>query len=100
MLLYEERRIRLKLGAFAEYRRWALNELWPALEEAGALPLCLLNGLIGQGIEDVVLFVRTAPPTAARPHGYLALCHSLNRSIYLCLCRLSRMPPFPPLSVQ
>ena len=56
-MLYEERRIRLKSGGFPAYRKWALAELWPALAAAGHRPLCVLNGLIGLGVEDVLLIV-------------------------------------------
>ena len=55
-MIYEERRIRLRPGAFRDYRTWALETQWPALAAAGHRPLCLLNGLIGAGAQDVVSF--------------------------------------------
>ena len=68
-MLYEERRIRLRSGAFPDYRRWVHSTLWPALEAAGHAPLCLLNGLIGAAVEDVVLIVSAAAARcrASRP---------------------------------
>ena len=70
-MLYEERRIRLRSGAFPDYRRWVHSTLWPALEAAGHAPLCLLNGLIGAAVEDVVLIVSAAAARcrALRPHA-------------------------------
>ena len=56
-MIYEERRIRLAPGCFQDYRTWALERLWPRLAESGHRPLCLLNGLIGAGAEDVVCIV-------------------------------------------
>tara|TARA_E500000331_G_scaffold327270_1_gene346076 strand:+ start:709 stop:1365 length:657 start_codon:yes stop_codon:yes gene_type:complete len=56
-MIYEERRITLKNGTFADYRAFVLQELWPHLIESGHEPLCLLNGLIGAGVEDVVLII-------------------------------------------
>ena len=56
--LYEERRIRLHSeGDWAAYREWALRTLWPALEAAGHAPVCVLNGLIGKGVQDVEVIV-------------------------------------------
>ena len=57
-MIHEERRVRLvSEAAWPDYRRWALNALWPALEAAGATPLVLLNGLIGKGVQDAVVIV-------------------------------------------
>lgn len=56
MAYYEERRIDLRRGSFPAYRRYVHETLWPALEAAGARPLCLLNGLIGMGSEETYLF--------------------------------------------
>ena len=56
-MIYEERRIRLKSGSFAEYRTFVLQDLWGRLIESGHQPLCLINGLIGAAVEDVVLIV-------------------------------------------
>ena len=57
-MLYDERRVRLRSDRdWPEYRRWALQELWPALEAAGHKPVCVLNGLIGKGVQDVLLIV-------------------------------------------
>ena len=68
-MLYEERRIRLRSGAFPDYRRWVHSTLWPALEAAGHAPLCLLNGLIGAAVEDVVLIVSAQQPPAVGPRA-------------------------------
>ena len=56
-MIYEERRITLRNGSFGDYRAFVIQDLWPRLLESGHQPLCLLNGLIGAGIEDVVLIV-------------------------------------------
>src|SRR5205814_1112758 len=50
-------RVVLRRGALAEYRRLVLEELWPALVDAGAQPLCLLTGLIGAPAEETYLYV-------------------------------------------
>jgi len=55
-VIYEERRIHLHRGAFQDYRAWALQTLWPGLVDAGHHPLCVLNGLIGAEVEDVVCY--------------------------------------------
>ncbi len=55
-MIYEERRIRLHPGSLRDYRTWALETMWPALTAAGHRPLCVLNGLIGAGAEEVVCF--------------------------------------------
>ena len=56
-MIYEERRIRLKPRSFPDYRTFVLESLWPRLAEAGHRPLCLLNGRVGAGSDDVVLIV-------------------------------------------
>ena len=53
-MIYEERRIQLKVGAFDEYRDWAVQTLWPLLVSQGAEPVCLLNGLIGTSSEELL----------------------------------------------
>lgn len=54
-MIYEERRITLKHRTFGEYRRFVLETLWQQLEGDGHQPICLLNGLIGAGAQDIVL---------------------------------------------
>ena len=54
-MIYEERRIILKRGTFGDYRQFVLEKIWKNLERDGHQPLCLLNGLIGAGAEDVIL---------------------------------------------
>ena len=56
MPFYEERRVVVRRGAFPGFRRLVLQTLWPALSEAGARPLCLLNGLIGAPADETYLF--------------------------------------------
>jgi len=57
-MIYDERRIRLRSeGDWAAYRSWALSTLWAQLEEAGHKPVCILNGLIGKGVQDVEIIV-------------------------------------------
>lgn len=56
-MIYEERRIKLKRGGFPGYRSWVLEKLWGKLIDAEHQPLCLLNGLIGASVEDVVIIV-------------------------------------------
>ncbi len=56
-VIYEERRITLNRRAFPDYRSFVLGTLWPKLLDAGHQPICLLNGLIGAGAEDVLLVI-------------------------------------------
>ena len=56
-MIYGERRIKLAQPSFGDYRRFVLESLWPQLLADGHQPLCLLNGLIGLGTEDVLLIV-------------------------------------------
>ena len=56
-MIYGERRIKLAQRSFGDYRRFVLESLWPQLLADGHQPLCLLNGLIGLGAEDVLLIV-------------------------------------------
>jgi len=55
-MLYEERRVIVRRGGFREYRELVHGTLWPALEAAGARPLCLLSGLIGAPADETYLF--------------------------------------------
>lgn len=55
-MLYEERHVILRRGQFGAYRRLVLEMLWPALHDAGARPLCLLNGLIGAPLDETYLY--------------------------------------------
>jgi hypothetical protein len=55
-MLYEERRVIVRRGQLSAYRELVHGTLWPAIEQAGARPLCLLNGLIGAPAEETYLF--------------------------------------------
>ncbi len=57
-MLYEERRLRLvSEGDWATYRSWAMRTLWPSLQRDGHRVVCVLNGLIGKGVQDVLIIV-------------------------------------------
>jgi hypothetical protein len=57
-MLYEERRVRLVCeGDWAPYRSWALHTLWSDLQRHGHKVVCVLNGLIGKGVQDVLIIV-------------------------------------------
>ena len=57
-MLYEERRVRLVCeGDWAPYRNWALHTLWSNLQRDGHRVVCVLNGLIGKGVQDVLIIV-------------------------------------------
>lgn len=57
-MIYDERRIRLQSESdWPSFREWALTSLWPTLEALGHNPVCVLNGLIGKGTQDVEIIV-------------------------------------------
>ena len=64
MAYYEERRVIVRRGAFPAYRQLVHERLWPALVQAGARPLCLLNGLIGAPADETYLFTGFPDPEA------------------------------------
>jgi hypothetical protein len=63
-MLYEQRRVIVRRGGFPAYRDFVHSALWPALAEAGARPLCLLNGLIGAPADETYLFTGFADADA------------------------------------
>eukprot|EP01043_Picozoa_sp_COSAG02_P034768 COSAG02_NODE_2451_length_8826_cov_26.741836_3_plen_225_part_00 len=44
-------------GDWAPYRSWALHTLWSDLQRHGHKVVCVLNGLIGKGVQDVLIIV-------------------------------------------
>lgn len=58
MVVFEERRIYLHKGQLGAYREWSQATLWPDLAAHGGGPICLLQGLIGNPVEELVQIVR------------------------------------------
>ena len=56
--IYEQRQLTLHKGALDAYVQHARNDIWPLVREQGGEVLCLLSGLIGYPIEEVVQVVR------------------------------------------
>ena len=53
--VYEERRVLTKPGGFGEYLSIVKEHIWPEITKIGGQPLVLLNGLIGDPIEETLL---------------------------------------------
>ncbi|MDZ4279036.1 MAG: NIPSNAP family protein [Dehalococcoidia bacterium] len=55
MAVYVLRTWKIKLGAWGEFQELSHNDIWPAMEAAGAKIIGLLTTIIGEGNEVVLL---------------------------------------------
>jgi hypothetical protein len=53
--VYEERRVLTKPGGFPEYLSLVEEHVWPEIKKVGGQALVLLNGLIGDPIEETLM---------------------------------------------
>ena len=66
--IYEQRQLTLRKGALEDYVQHARSNIWPRIRDQGGSVICLLSGLIGYPIEELVQVARF--PTLDAWHGF------------------------------